>query len=389
MPKSMSETVSSLGYINRIFQNVRLVDATQLENFYYSLVKSGVIIPSAEGRSKGALSIICSEMAKMRKGKVIVDRSDLGFPGRDIAEAAPILKHRYGHVSLLINSGSGKSLMPLIDAQNMALYIERTGDSKNFSIDVMTSDINSPIGKLGEKYGNVLLVKGRERNERVEGEAREFQAYGILEDVFILGSTVLLYAMAEAMNDEKPAEKVQDYIRPLSVEIGSMVDDIIKSKFFEFLLDNLEERKACFFAGLGSGQEVARMTAVRVGHVKRAIGDHVYVAGESSTPAPRAGDILVVISRSGETEIVISWCKNFKRLGGKIAAIVGTPGSTLQSISDESYVIKSERVPGKPSSFYVKAAFALSPLPIYLVNRIEERGLKLPEYILSWYHSVM
>ncbi|MEM1991937.1 MAG: SIS domain-containing protein [Nitrososphaerota archaeon] len=385
----MSQTVSSLGYINRIFQNIELVDAAQQENFYYSLVKSGVIIPSAEGRSKGALSIVCSEMAKMTKGKIIVDRSDLGFPGRSISEAAPILKHRYGYVSLLINSGSGKSLMPLIDAQSMALYIEKTGDVKNFSIDVMTSDANSPIGKLGEKYGNILIIKGREENKRAEGETREFQTYGILEDVFILSSMVVLYAMAEAMNDDKPAEKIQDYIRPLSVEIGSMVDDIIKSKFFEFLLDNLEERKACFFAGLGSGQEVARMTAVRVGHVKRAIGDHVYVAGESSTPAPRAGDILVVISQSGETEIVLSWCKNFKRLGGKLAAIVGTPGSTLQSIADESYVIKSERVPGKPSDFYVKAAFALSPLPIYLVSRIEGRGLRLPEYILRWYHSVM
>lgn len=385
----MSQTVSSLGYINRIFQNVELVDATQQENFYYSLVKSGVIIPSAEGRSKGALSIVCSEMAKMSKGKIIVDRSDLGFPGRSISEAAPILKHRYGYVSLLINSGSGKSLMPLIDAQSMALYIEKTDDVKNFSIDVMTSDASSPIGKLGEKYGNVLIIKGREGNKRAEGETREFQTYGILEDVFILSSTVLLYAMAGAMNDDKPAERIRDYIHPLSAEIGSMVDDIIKSKFFEFLLDNLEERKACFFAGLGSGQEVARMTAVRVGHVKRAIGDHVYVAGESSTPAPRAGDILIVISQSGETEIVLSWCKNFKRLGGKLAAIVGTPGSTLQSIADESYVIKSERVPGKPSDFYVKAAFALSPLPIYLVGRIEERGLKLPEYILKWYHSVM
>jgi D-arabinose 5-phosphate isomerase GutQ len=385
----MTQTVSSLGYINRIFQNIELVDATQQENFYYSLVKSGVIIPSAEGRSKGALSIICSEMAKMSKGKIIVDRSDLGFPGRSISEAAPILKRRYGYVSLLINSGSGKSLMPLIDAQSMALYIEKTGDVKNFSIDVMTSDASSPIGKLGEKYGNVLIIKGREENKRAEGEAREFQAHGILEDVFILGSMVLLYGMACAMNDDKPAEKIQDYVRPLSVEIGSMVDDIIKSKFFEFLLNNLEERKVCFFAGLGSGQEVARMTAVRVGHVKRAIGDHVYVAGESSTPAPRAGDILIVISQSGETEIVLSWCKNFKRLGGKIAAIVGRAGSTLQSIADESYVISGERTPGKPSDFYVKAAFALSPLPIYLVSRIEERGLKLPEYILRWYHSVM
>lgn len=385
----MSEEVCSLGYVNRIFQNVMQVDPGQLENFYYSLIRSGVIIPSGEGRSKGALSIICSEMAKMQKGKIIVDRSDLGFPGRDITEAAPILKRRYGQVSLLINSGSGRSLMPLIDAQKMALYIATSGDSRNFSIDVITSNPESPIGKLAEKYGNLLILKGREENEAIGEEAREFQAFGILEDVFILGSMILLYAMAFAMNEDQSADKVLSHVKPLAKEIGSMIDEIVKSEFLSFLVNELEERKACFFAGLGSGQEVARMTAIRVGHVKRAIGDHVYVAGESSTPAPRAGDILIAISQSGETEIVISWCKNFKKMGGKVAAIIGTPGSTLQSISDVYYIIKSERVPGKPSDFYVKAAFALSPLPIYLVSRIEDRGLKLPEYILKWYHSVM
>ena len=31
---------------------------------------------------------------------------------------------------------------------------------------------------------------------------------------------------------------------------------------------------------------------------------------------------------------------------------------------------------------------AYTPLPVRLAERLEQRGLKLPEYILSWYHSV-
>lgn len=378
----------TIGYVNRIFQNVLNIDQDQLERLYHDITTAGVIVPSGEGRSKGALSIACSEMAKVRRGKIIVDRGDIGFPGRDVAEAAPILKHRFGNVSLLINSGSGKSLMPLIDAQKLAFYISKTGNYRDFKIDVVTSDPESPIGKIGVKYGTTLLLKGREVLATTI-EPKEFRTYGIMEDIFILGSGVLFHSIAEAMYEEAPASRIIVKAGELFKDIGKVVDDVINSDFFNSLLNMLEERTMCFFAGLGSSQEVARMTAVRVGHVKRALGDQVYVAGESNQPAPRAGDVLIVISYSGETEVVAAWCKNFKRLGGKVASIVGTPGSTIQSISDISFVIEGSREEGKPNNFYIKAAFALSPLPIYLVERVEERGLKLPEYILRWQHSVM
>jgi len=166
------------------------------------------------------------------------------------------------------------------------------------------------------------------------------------------------------------------------------VDQIVASDFFRSLVDSLEQRHSCFFVGLGSGREVARMTAVRVGHVKRAMGDQIYVAGESNTPAPRAGDVLLVISNSGETEIVAGWCKNFKRMGALVASVVGNPDSTIAAASDLSFTVKGNGIEGKPNSFYIKTAFALSPLPIYLVEKVGERGLRLPEYILRWHHSV-
>ena len=88
-----------------------------------------------------------------------------------------------------------------------------------------------------------------------------------------------------------------------------------------------------------------------------------------------AGDVLLVISNSGETEIVAGWCKNFKRMGATVASIVGNPDSTIAATSDLSFTIKGNGVEGKPNSFYIKTAFALSPLPIYLVEKVGERGL--------------
>jgi len=190
------------------------------------------------------------------------------------------------------------------------------------------------------------------------------------------------------LNEEASADTVLRRSKQLFSEIGALVDQMVASDFFNALVNALEQRHSCFFVGLGSGREVARMTAVRIGHVKRAMGDQIYVAGESNTPAPRAGDVLLVISNSGETEIVAAWCKNFKRMGALVTSVVGNPDSTIAASSDLSFTIKGNGVEGKPNSFYIKTAFALSPLPIYLVEKVAERGLRLPEYILRWHHSV-
>ena len=383
----MSSEVSSTTFVNRIFQNFEKVNRAEIEALYHDILGAGVILPSGEGRSKGALSIASSEMAKMRGGKLVLDRGDIGFPGRTMIEAAPTLKQRFGQVCLLINSGSGKSMMPLLDAQQLAMYIADHGNPRDFRIDVLTSERDSPIGKLGTKYGNVLVLKGREPDE-APTESKEFRTAGILEDLFILGTGVLFQAIAETLHEEASADTVIHRSKQLFTEIGSVVDQIVASDFFKSLVDALEQRHSCFFVGLGSGREVARMTAVRVGHVKRAMGDQIYVAGESNTPAPRAGDVLLVISNSGETEIVAGWCKNFKRMGALVASVVGNPDSTIAATSDLSFTVKGNGVEGKPNSFYIKTAFALSPLPIYLVEKVGERGLRLPEYILRWHHSV-
>ena len=374
-------------FVNRIFENLDKANRSEIEALYHDIMGAGVILPSGEGRSKGALSIACSELAKMRQGKLVLDRGDIGFPGRNILEAAPTLKQRFGQVCLLINSGSGKSLMPLLDAQQLAMYVAQHGNPRDFRIDVVTSERESPIGKLGSRYGNVLILKGREPEE-VPTESKEFRTTGILEDLFILGTGVLFQAIGEALYEEAQADRVIARSKELFSEIGTRVDEMVASDFFKSLVDSLEQRHSCFFVGLGSGREVARMTAVRVGHVKRAMGDQIYVAGESNTPAPRAGDVLVVISNSGETEIVAGWCKNFKRMGARVASIVGNPDSTIAAASDLSFTIKGDGVQGRPNSFYIKTAFALSPLPIYLVEKVAERGLRLPEYILRWHHSV-
>ena len=65
-----------------------------------------------------------------------------------------------------------------------------------------------------------------------------------------------------------------------------------------------------------------------------------------------------------------------------------TRDSTLAKKADLSIILEEDGRSGAPRRFYTRAAYVLSPLPVKLANRLALRGLRLPEYIISWYHSV-
>jgi 6-phospho-3-hexuloisomerase len=60
----------------------------------------------------------------------------------------------------------------------------------------------------------------------------------------------------------------------------------------------------------------------------------------------------------------------------------------LKEKSDLQITLEEEVKPGQPRRFYMRAAYVLSPLPVRLVERLGERGLRLPEYIINWHHSL-
>ncbi len=68
MMSQLPSEISSMTFVNRIFQNLEQANRAEIEALYHDIMGAGVILPSGEGRSKGALSIACSEMAKMSRG---------------------------------------------------------------------------------------------------------------------------------------------------------------------------------------------------------------------------------------------------------------------------------------------------------------------------------
>jgi D-arabinose 5-phosphate isomerase GutQ len=154
------------------------------------------------------------------------------------------------------------------------------------------------------------------------------------------------------------------------------------------LIDALERRSNVFLGGKGTAYEIVKMTAVRLFHIKGSLGDDVYVARGVNTPHPRARDLEILVSFSGETKPVISWCDVFRKLNGVVLAVTGTKKSTLAEKANLQITLEEEVKPSHPRRFYMRTAYVLSPLPVKLAERLSERGLKLPEYIVNWYHSV-
>ncbi len=362
-----------VGYINGVMKNVHNVNKNEFEAFYDDLNSADCIVLVGEGRSQSALYIGMGQMDKWVRTMVDVD-----FPGRNIVEAAPVLEKKYDKIALLVNSGSGETATPKIVVKQLADYIEREKTDK-FTIDAVVSNRNSSIGRIREKdYGTVVELGGREKKPT---RANAFLKHGIMNDVYELGSLLLFQKTKEAINEKNDYMNVFEKIEEESKIIRTMVDKFVRSDNYERIIDKLETRCCVTMGGLGPARNVAKMTAIRLQHVKRAIGDEAYLSGPFA-PRPRAGDILFLLSWSGETEPLQGWCREQKKYGGYVYSIVGNE-STL-SRESESFIIESS-----PTTFYARATFALSPLPLHLVERLRERGFKLPEYILGWWHTVM
>lgn len=353
---------------------------------YESLKSADCVVCGGSGRSLYSLNAAMSQIAISQIGwrnKVVLTPDDPGFPGKNMFDAAAELERRYDKILLLMNSGSGVSGDPVMMAQDLLKYVEEKGHSK-FSMGLITSNLNSPLAQLVGKYGHVVELRGRGRTK----PSLDYSEIGIMGDIFELGSLLLLSMVTEAIFRNLDAGEVLRLCEEEFVKLGPMVDSIVESETYSRLVDILERRTSVFLGGKGTASEIVKMSAIRLFHLKSTLGDNVYIARGVNTPAPRPGDLEILLSFSGETKPVIAWCDTLKKMNGTVLSITGTKKSTLKDKSDLQITLEEEYKQGQPRRFYMRAAYVLSPLPVKLVERLGEKGLRLPEYIIHWHHSL-
>jgi len=378
--------ISHIGYVNKIRDNIFNIKRKKLSPLYENLKSANCVVCGGSGRSLYSLNAAMSQIAMSQIGwrsKAVLTPDDPGFPGKNMYDAAAELERRYKKILLLINSGSGFSDDPLAMAQDLAKYIEDKKTSK-FSMGLITSNVNSPLAKIVREHGHVVRLKGRGRSK----PSFEYSEMGIMGDIFELGSLALLCVMTETIFRNLEVDWVFQLCEEEFAKLGLIIDSNVESETYKHIVDILERRTNVFLGGKGTANEIVKMTSVRLFHIKGFLGDNVYIARGVNTPHPRAGDLEILVSFSGETKPVIIWCDVVKKLNGTVMAITGTKKSTLAEKSDFQIALEEEVRPGQPRRFYMRAAYVLSPLPVKLAERLGERGLKLPEYLISWYHSV-
>ena len=382
----ISQNISGVEYVERITKKLLKITKKELFPLYEELRTADCIVCGGSGRSLHSLNIAMSQIAMMKKPKVIITRDDVGFPGRGMYHAASELEKRHRKIVLLISSGSGESDDPRHLATELEKYLVETGSSK-FSMGLITSNSKSSIAKIVRRHGHVVIVEGREKKQLPSSD--DYSETGIMGDIFELGSLFLLQMITEAVSEDSSVERVIELIAEEGPVLRAITDNAIQSKAIEAALDFLERRSDVFLGGRGTAEEVAKMTAVRLFHIKKFLGDNVYIARGVNTPHPRAGDLEILISYSGRTKPVVGWCNRFRGLGGSVFSVIGRKGTALDLNSDMKILLEEIIEHGKPRRFYMRAAYVLSCLPILLTEKLSLRGLTLPEYLLNWYHNII
>lgn len=382
----MKSKICNVGFANKIRDNILAVNKNSLAPLYEDLKEADCIICSGSGRSLYSLNAAMSLMALNDPefgGKAVYTPDDPGFPGRSMLCAAPFFEKRYNKTLLLMNSGSGQSNDPLIMAQGLSKYIDQKHSSR-FRMGLLTSNLNSPLAEITNKHGSTVQIEGR-------GQATPASVYsdtGMMGDIFELGTLELLNMMIEAIARGMGVEDVFRLCEEEFEIIGNLIDNNVDSDTYIQLVDMLEKGTNVFLGGKGTAKEIAKMTGIRLFHIKSFLGDNVFMARGVNTPRPRAGDVEILISYTGEAKHCLLWCDALKKYNGSVLGITGCKDSTLAKKADLKIIIPEDETPGVPRRFYTRAAYVLSPLPVKLAERLADRGLNLPEYIISWYHSV-
>lgn len=150
------------------------------------------------------------------------------------------------------------------------------------------------------------------------------------------------------------------------------------------LTEMLDGAKRIFLAGAGRSKLVGNFFAMRLVHG----GYDVSVVGEIVTPSIKNGDLLIIISGSGETEQLIAFTKSAKKVGAKIVLISAKSSSTIGDLADAVFQIGNSEQYGKVVGMPMGTVFELSTLLFLeatISHIIHEKGI--PEEVMRERHA--
>ncbi|TAN52629.1 MAG: 3-hexulose-6-phosphate synthase [Methylococcaceae bacterium] len=176
-------------------------------------------------------------------------------------------------------------------------------------------------------------------------------------DIIVVGA-----AIYGARSPADAAREIRDLIyathRQLIVRKISGVLSATDSSTSDRLTRLIDSSGRIFVAGAGRSGLVAKFFAMRLMHG----GYETYVVGEIVTPSIRQGDLLIVISGSGETETMMAFTKRAKELGANIALICTKSSSSIGDLANVTFQIGTPDKYSKVIGMPMGTTFELSTL---------------------------
>lgn len=387
-------------YMNKIANNVNGINQDQFAHFFNELKppesasKSDLWLLSGEGRSECSLVIPTNETGKSVNRIRVRNVNDVGLPGSTVYEAAPELERDYNNIKVVVASGSGESSGPLTTVRETTKYL-KDKKSDRWKIFLTTSQPKSKIAKIvKENDGMILEIKGAKKN------SKEFLKTGIMRDQFELANFFVYQTIGQMIYEKAEPDRFTKIVEERFPAIGEMIDEHIKTGFYETLMDNLEKHCNVFCGGKDGGYFTSKMNTIRLRHIKNLMGDEVFLIGEPSVKKPLPGDPLLITSFSGgkedvylggtkeEDAYVFNLAKKYQDKKAIIYAFVGNENSPLGKKADHTALLKMDVKRGEPNPFYLYAAYVQSPLPGVLAKRLSDLGYPISHEIVEWYHSL-
>jgi 6-phospho-3-hexuloisomerase len=133
---------------------------------------------------------------------------------------------------------------------------------------------------------------------------------------------------------------VQDILSNVSKDqVEKMVNMMLEAKDHRILI-----------IGVGRSGLIGKSFAMRLMH----LGFHVYVMGETITPAIGKNDLIISISGSGSTKLVVIAAEIAKEVEAKIIAVSSYPDSSLGKIADHIVQIRGRTKLAREKDYFLR-----------------------------------
>ncbi|MGD1060106.1 MAG: 6-phospho-3-hexuloisomerase [Methanomassiliicoccales archaeon] len=120
--------------------------------------------------------------------------------------------------------------------------------------------------------------------------------------------------------------------------------EAVDDKAIEQFVDAIIGAKKIFAYGVGRSGLVAKAFSVRLVQM----GLDVHIIGETTTPIVEAGDLVIIVSNTGETMSAIQTANIVGRIGAKVALVTSNAHSKLASASSIVVEIPVRRDENRP-----------------------------------------